>query len=231
MNLDETIYRLRTEKNMSQGDLADALGVSRQSVSKWENGNAVPDLEKLVKLSELFGISLDELAGREVPRQPEAPGASATPETATRISGQRIIGIILLCTGFVFLSFSLSAENWSVAISQLLFAALFLICGTICLTAKKHAGFFCSCLLYLLSWFPCGVLAPNYILLDFARIIQLAHILWGILLGVHGNRIVRNWANRWSWPLFLTILILTNLISFFALLFPGLLPTPGLLVA
>ena len=36
MNLGENIYRLRTEKNMSQGDLADALEVSRQSVSKWE---------------------------------------------------------------------------------------------------------------------------------------------------------------------------------------------------
>ena len=38
MDLSGTIYRLRTEQNMSQGDLAEALGVSRQSVSKWETG-------------------------------------------------------------------------------------------------------------------------------------------------------------------------------------------------
>ena len=38
MNLGETIYRLRTERNMSQGDLAEALEVSRQSISKWETG-------------------------------------------------------------------------------------------------------------------------------------------------------------------------------------------------
>lgn len=38
MDLGGTIYRLRTERNLSQGDLAEALGVSRQSVSKWETG-------------------------------------------------------------------------------------------------------------------------------------------------------------------------------------------------
>ena len=61
MDLSGTIYRLRTERNLSQGDLAEALGVSRQSVSKWETGGSVPDLDKLVKLSQLFGVSLDEL--------------------------------------------------------------------------------------------------------------------------------------------------------------------------
>ena len=66
MNLGERICRLRNERNMSQGDLADAMEVSRQSISKWETNGSVPDLDKLVKLSELFDISLDELiAGKE----------------------------------------------------------------------------------------------------------------------------------------------------------------------
>ena len=232
MNLGETIYRLRTEKNMSQGDLADALDVSRQSVSKWENGNAVPDLEKLIKLSELFGITLDELVGRAGPRQPEVSGTSATPETPPRISVQKIVGIILLCTGFLFLLYSLSAENGSVVISQLLLAVLFVLCGTVCLKFQKHAGFVCSCVLYLFTWFPAGVLSTTYIMLDFARGIQLAHILWGVSLGIHGNRVsqighlLQKDVEKF---LFLAILILTVLISFTALLFPGLLPTPELL--
>jgi len=54
MSLGETIYRLRTEKNLSQGDLAEMLEVSRQSVSKWENNSAVPDLEKIIKLGDIF---------------------------------------------------------------------------------------------------------------------------------------------------------------------------------
>lgn len=65
MNLGEKIYKLRNEKNLSQGDLADALQVSRQSVSKWENNTAVPDLDKLIKICDIFEISLDELTGRE----------------------------------------------------------------------------------------------------------------------------------------------------------------------
>ena len=65
MNLGENIYRLRTEKNMSQGDLADALEVSRQSVSKWENNSAVPELDKLKKMSQLFDVTLDELVNGE----------------------------------------------------------------------------------------------------------------------------------------------------------------------
>lgn len=64
-NLGEKIYELRTKNNMSQGDLAEMLQVSRQSVSKWENNTSVPDLDKLVKMSEIFGISLDELVLRK----------------------------------------------------------------------------------------------------------------------------------------------------------------------
>ena len=56
MNLGEKIYQLRTEKNLSQGDLADRLDVSRQSVSKWENNTAVPDLDKLIKICDIFTI-------------------------------------------------------------------------------------------------------------------------------------------------------------------------------
>ena len=61
MELGERLYQLRRERRMSQEALADALGVSRQSVSKWENGASTPDLDKLVRLGELFGLSLDEL--------------------------------------------------------------------------------------------------------------------------------------------------------------------------
>ena len=61
MNLGENIYKNRTAKNWSQSDLAEALDVSRQSVSKWENNAAMPDLDKLMKMREIFEITLDEL--------------------------------------------------------------------------------------------------------------------------------------------------------------------------
>ncbi|MBR4954250.1 MAG: helix-turn-helix transcriptional regulator [Oscillospiraceae bacterium] len=61
MSLGENIYRLRSEKGMSQSELAEALNVSRQSISKWETDGSVPELDKLLSLSDLFGVSLDEL--------------------------------------------------------------------------------------------------------------------------------------------------------------------------
>ena len=53
VNLGENIYKNRTAKNWSQSDLAEALDVSRQSVSKWENNAAMPDLDKLMKMREI----------------------------------------------------------------------------------------------------------------------------------------------------------------------------------
>lgn len=76
MSLGENINRLRREKLMSQTDLADALNVSRQSVSKWESDASTPELEKLLAISELFGVSLDELIkGEKSAVQPEAKQA------------------------------------------------------------------------------------------------------------------------------------------------------------
>lgn len=60
-----TIADARKEKNMTQGQLAEAIGVARQTVAKWESGTAVPDLENACSLAKVLGISLDELVGRD----------------------------------------------------------------------------------------------------------------------------------------------------------------------
>ncbi len=61
MKLSEKIYEQRKRLNLSQEALSDKLEVSRQSVSKWESEQATPELEKLIQMAQLFGISLDEL--------------------------------------------------------------------------------------------------------------------------------------------------------------------------
>lgn len=65
MTLGEKIYRLRTEKGLSQEAAGEALNVSRQSVSKWETDQSVPELDKLVAISEFFGVSTDYLLKNE----------------------------------------------------------------------------------------------------------------------------------------------------------------------
>lgn len=61
MKIGDKIMSLRKERGYSQEELASLIGVSRQSVSKWELNDSVPDLDKIVRISELFDISTDEL--------------------------------------------------------------------------------------------------------------------------------------------------------------------------
>lgn len=102
MSLHETIYTLRTQRGMSQLELAEALDVSRQSISKWETGAAVPELDKLVKLSDVFGITLDELVRgtAEIPRAETSPAAPPA-EMPHRMVPHRIAAIVLLCAALV----------------------------------------------------------------------------------------------------------------------------------
>jgi AbrB family looped-hinge helix DNA binding protein len=57
----ENLYQLRKLNRMTQEDLADKLGVSRQAVAKWESGESLPDIEKSIVIAEIFGVSLDDL--------------------------------------------------------------------------------------------------------------------------------------------------------------------------
>ncbi len=90
MTLSEKIYRLRTEHSMSQEQLADRLEVSRQSVSKWETGTSVPDLDKLIKICDIFSVSLDEITGRTAKNveknNPESSAAPASDDVTVMIN-------------------------------------------------------------------------------------------------------------------------------------------------
>ncbi|MGL5254004.1 MAG: helix-turn-helix domain-containing protein [Brevinema sp.] len=61
MNLSEKILRLRKMNGMSQDDLAEKVGVSRQSISKWESDQATPELEKVLLLAKVFSVTTDYL--------------------------------------------------------------------------------------------------------------------------------------------------------------------------
>ena len=143
MSLGTTISRLRAEKKLSQGDLADALEVSRQSVSKWETDASVPELDKLIKLSQLFGVTLDELVTGETP--PEQLPASPPPPPR-QMPGQKIAAIILLCMAFLVWLF---LTVLGVPLEGLILATPLLVCAAICFAAKKRAGLWCAWAIYL----------------------------------------------------------------------------------
>ena len=140
MHLREQIYRLRTARGLSQEGLAERLGVSRQSVSKWETGAAVPDLERLMKLCDLFGVSLDELTGRTAERAGDKAEDFTAPPPASTVPQTKIVGYILLGVsllgGLLLMLFQL--------VEVLLLVALpMLVCSILCLSVRRRAGYWC----------------------------------------------------------------------------------------
>ncbi len=84
MTLSEKLYELRKSKDLTQDEVAEALGVSRQAVSKWEMGTGTPTVENLVSISKFYGVTLDSLVkngpdGSPVPPVSPAETVSYTP--------------------------------------------------------------------------------------------------------------------------------------------------------
>jgi len=66
MTIGEKLAELRKQKNLTQENVAEILNVTRQTISNWELGQTVPDLEQAKELSKLYQISLDELVGNDM---------------------------------------------------------------------------------------------------------------------------------------------------------------------
>ncbi len=136
MTLAEKILSLRTERGMSQDDLAEKLEVSRQSVSKWETAQSTPDLDKIIKLADLFGTTVDQLV-RDGERPP-APGAAGSKGDLRGAGKQGLtpiqtLGVVVEVTGV-----GLSVVGLMGAPFLILPGAALVILGLPLLLAKKH---------------------------------------------------------------------------------------------
>ena len=81
----DNLTQMRRMKQMTQEDVAEHVGVSRQAVAKWEAGETIPDLDKCKILADLFGVSLDDLANYE---QKENLGLGIPPK------GKHLFGLV-----------------------------------------------------------------------------------------------------------------------------------------
>lgn len=109
MEFQNRLYDLRKKRGISQEELAGEVGVSRQTISKWETGESTPDMEKMITLSTYFGITLDELvlgkkdmlenmtdntAGKTVEKVMDIGEKIFTPENKKKVrKGLKIAGI------------------------------------------------------------------------------------------------------------------------------------------
>ena len=100
MTLGEKIYVLRTRAGFSQETLAEKVGVSRQSVSKWETSVAIPDTEYVIKMSKIFCVSSDSLLlDKNLPEiEPERALKYVDPTAEKTLNNRRTLSVV----GFVF---------------------------------------------------------------------------------------------------------------------------------
>lgn len=101
MNLQEKLTKLRKEKELSQLEVAEALRVSRQAVSKWEAGSAVPSTDNLKFLSDLYGVTVDYLlddgADRPEPPEEETREGQTPPASRKGFTLERKLIVALSC--------------------------------------------------------------------------------------------------------------------------------------
>ncbi len=102
MKISEKLYTLRKRRGLSQERLAEKLNVSRQAISKWELGTAIPESEKLIAISQFFGVSLDDLVNEE--RDLESPPITEQPSQKSTRRTQRIFGVAICIVGIVCLA-------------------------------------------------------------------------------------------------------------------------------
>lgn len=159
MSIGERIVALRTERKMSQSDLAEALNVSRQSISKWETDSSVPELEKLVALCDIFGVSMDALVrgieAESVTSHKNEEPAWTAPEAYTqevvhvvRMETRKIAGVLLFVCAMLCIG---TCTFLGDMIAGLLLALPFIVCGVICLACKKRAGLWCAWFVYMFA--------------------------------------------------------------------------------
>lgn len=166
MTLGSRIYELRTAKNLSQGDLAEVLDVSRQSVSKWETDASVPELDKLVKLCDLFGVSMDELVRGE--KTEAAQPVEQKTKLQQWLENKRVIAaLILLALSFVVRIFG--------PIGIMLGVYGLIPCAILCLVVKKNTALWCGWLLYAVIFLCARVLSGGWVW------------PWTIILGVNSH--------------------------------------------
>lgn len=189
MSLGNKIYTLRKEKGLSQNELAELLNVSRQAISKWETDTAVPELDKLILICDHFGISLDELTGRE--EKQTSTGSDPVSNASTAFTTQKIVGYILLAVSLIglFLSILLTADTDRFYILLLMMLS-FVACGLICLFVANRAWYWC--IWSLLA--PISFLIPRIAILPYISLALIAQIFYGIVVVLSARRVFRSTA-------------------------------------
>ncbi len=200
-SIGERIYELRKQNNMSQGDLADELDTSRQTISKWENNMSTPELDKVLRLCEVFSVSSDYILRGIV----EETENSKKERNQTVIKEQTVIiekkadirtifasGLLINAMFFLFLY----PKLFYIPLCFGAVAAILLLC-------KKHAVYYSLWLVFICVNIFCflGTAGGMDIIFDsafytseYTYLLVISYLLWISLfiLIAWGIRIIKN---------------------------------------
>lgn len=190
MSLGENIYNCRVLKNWSQTELADALSVSRQSVSKWENGSATPDLDKLIKMREIFDVSLDDLVFGSID---SAPQTSAPAAEHSRLPHFRVyMGMVMLVFGMLMLLLSIFWGDhlyFGEAFGELMSAVIVLVSIAMIVPYDFRVFTVCTVIYFAYSVVCFGIMKISNVTHSlFTFIASIVIVVWFIVCGLHANR-------------------------------------------
>ncbi len=167
MKLNEKIYYCRKKAGLSQEALAEKAGVSRQAVSKWETGDAVPELGKLPILASTFGVTADWLLSEDEPRE-EKTKAAAFDDGLSRFDG---------------------LIDKAIAVAEKLFKKYVWLCGVLISLLGVYR--ILSIVLPLLSM-PSFVSGNFWLIYIFQALIGVAMIIGGIILAI----VLKKWCKK-----------------------------------
>lgn len=181
MTLAEKLFKLRTDQGLSQGDLAEKLNVSRQSVSKWETGQSVPDLDKIIKLADLFGVTVDDLVREEGRPEPE----QSTPTVIyvekkrepTPDQSLQVMGIVCEAVGAAFVVLGLMGMGLF-----LLVGLVSVILGLPLLLAVRHPFLINGWLLAAASFLILNPWTVRFDLWSVLRAVRYGSVTWFTLI-------------------------------------------------
>ena len=160
MKFCDKLQKIRRENNVTQEQLAEKLGVSRQAVSKWESDQAYPDTEKLIQISKIFNVSLDELI-------------NDTEAIDKKVASKKINFVEIFNLVFEFISKTFSMF-WAMTFKEkikFLFEMIILIIAMVFASG-------------ILTEMICGVLRRLFIFLPFKVINGIVYIVDTLLFGL-----------------------------------------------
>ncbi|MBT9775661.1 helix-turn-helix domain-containing protein [Clostridium sp. MCC353] len=149
MSLGTQIQIYRKRAHLSQEQLAEQLGVSRQAVTKWENGQSSPSTKNLAQLAGILGVSLDELAGMTAEAGMETEEAAEAAVSESQAPGKKssvrriFIGILVVLVAGLFLCFLVGGQlmaDFAITVINLLLLGGFVYVLVLAVKALKRIG-------------------------------------------------------------------------------------------